>query len=164
MTTKKRTLRKIDILHILDDSPDLSWIGDYSGTRGPEDRTIDRLARSDMSRGEYRYFIACNSGEETGNPDSVEQDYQRMEAYNRGDWHVIGLRVRATIAIHECRHTRDINIESSGLWGVESDSGDDYMTEVAREQLDEIRAELNDWGIDDAAIDAAFSAVNVIDQ
>lgn len=154
---KKRTLNRIEIRLATDTNPDLSWIGDYSGTRGPEDRTIDRQARGDRSRGEYRYFIACNSGEETGNPDSVEQNYQRMEDYNRCEWCCYGVIVRAVIDVHESNHRRTMAIDSPGLWGVESDSGEDYFREVARDELSVIRAELTDLGITDKAIDAALA-------
>jgi hypothetical protein len=107
-----------------------------------------------MARGQYRYFVATMSADDTGNPDSVEQDYQRMEALNRGDWWFIGIRVDAVVQL-----TGDLtqHITSGGLWGIESDSGENHMKEIAADQLQELRGELQAIGFDDKAIDAAFA-------
>jgi hypothetical protein len=45
-------------------------------------------------------------------------------------------------------------IRSSGLWGIESDSGDDYFKEVALEQLDELENMLQAIGIPQTEVDA----------
>ena len=59
-----------------DESPDYSHLGEYSNHEGPD--SIDRKERGDMGRHEYRYFIPGMTAEQTGNPESPEQDYQRM--------------------------------------------------------------------------------------
>ena len=81
--------------------------------------------------------------EETGNPDSPEQDYQRCEDYNRCGWHMIGVYAVARITIGGVAQ----EIRSAGLWGVESDSGD-YLPEVADEELAQLRGLLADVGIE----------------
>ncbi len=134
-------LKSIKTETLPDDDPDLSYLGEYSETAGPN--AIDRQERGDRSRGTYRYFNPAMSPKDTGNPDSVEQDYQRMESYNRGDWQAIGIRVTAEVVIGGVLQT----ITSAGLRGVESDSSDKYLDEIAAEQLDELRGILAEMGV-----------------
>lgn len=113
-----------------DTDADLSFIGEYSDT--PDEFHIDRQERGEMERGTYRYFNSGSAG-----PEHMEEDYRRMQAYNRGDWAMLG--VCADIL------WRGKTIGHSALWGIESDAGD-YITTVAREQaheaIDEARKEL----------------------
>jgi hypothetical protein len=55
-------------------------------------------------------------------------------------------------------------IRSGGLWGIESDSGDDYLTEVENEQLDELKDELHAIGFSKRAVAAAFRDVKRRDE
>jgi hypothetical protein len=102
---------------------------------------------------ENRYFNVAMSAEETGNPKSVEQDYQRAEAYNRGEWCMVGVWAEATVQLTGDTIQR---IRSGGLWGIESDSGEEYFEEVAQEELAALRAELLAVGFTSRAIDVAF--------
>jgi len=143
MATKKATLPFVIKIRVIpDEAPDLSRYGEYSQTPGPEDRTIDRRGHGYMS-GEYPYFIAAMSGEQTGNPDSVRQDYERMEAYNRGEWGMLGIRAEADIVVSHTLQT----IKSPGLWSVESDSGSDEFRQIADEQVEELKSILAEMGI-----------------
>jgi hypothetical protein len=135
----------------VDDQPDLSHLGEYSNKPGDADKTIDRGERSR----ECRYFIATLSGDETGNPDSVRQDYERMEAYNNQKWCMIGISASADVVLAGQTVQR---IRSAGLWGVESDSDGAYLAEVESEQLDELREQLEALGFSTIEIDAAFSS------
>lgn len=162
--SKLRTLDSIKITRTIDTDADTSFIGEYSRTPGPDDRTIDRVANGDAGSRGYAYFIAAMSGDETGNPDSVQQDYERMQDIANGQICFYGIGVRAVIKIPECGNcSRLMNIDSTSLWGIESDSDTAYIREVANDQLSEIRAELNDLGIDDADIDAAMADADYID-
>jgi hypothetical protein len=64
-----------------------------------------------------------------------EQDEARLNAWRKGDWHFVGVRAKAILQIP---HGIDCWITSSllspGLWGIESDSGDDYFRQVYREE------------------------------
>lgn len=139
-----------------DDNPDTSWIGTYSNKPGPSDRTIDRTSRGDRGNGELRYFIAANSAADTGNDESVEQDYQRMESYNKGAWGLIGMWAEATIQLTEATtHT----ISSGGLWGIESDSSSDYLKSVQQEELTTLATELRAISFSDEAIHEALEGL-----
>lgn len=153
-TTSKQSIRSIKVQVLADESPDTSWLGEYANEPGAEDRTIDREERGDMGRGEYRYFVAANSGEDTGNPESVEQDYQRMESLNRGAWSFVGIRAVAEVVSGQGIIQR---ISSAGLWGIESDSDSDMLEQTADEQIAELRAELESFGFSTKAIDKAIA-------
>lgn len=125
------------------DETAVSELGEYSKTPGPDDRTIDRDARGDMRRGEYQYWIAAMSGEETGNPESVEQDYKRAEALNNGEWDLQYLYLRAVVSYdcgHGCRRTE--SLKSAGIGAVESDMDRDEKICMVREELEDLRTHL----------------------
>jgi hypothetical protein len=131
-------LASIKIEHLVDEDPHLEDLGVYSDLPGPDDRTVDRPG--------HRYFIAAMSGEETGNPDSVEQDYQRMEAYNNGEWYMAGIRAVAEVTCPVGNgNSRIERLSSGGLWGIESDSD---MGDIEQEQLDDLREHLEHFGVD----------------
>lgn len=155
----KRRILSVTIHRDLDDSPDLSWIGEYSNHPGPDDRTIDRQERGDMGHGEFRYFVAAMSPADTGNAESVECDYRRMEDYSNGGWHMT--RVYATADV---QFLGDVvqTLRSGGLWGIESDSGD-YFKDVEQDELAVLRSELRAAGFSDKAIAAAFAEVEHVE-
>ena len=70
-------------------------------------------------------------------PDYRQQDEARLAAWRNEDWHFVGIRARATIKLPhgsnpECWTTS--KLLSPGLWGIESDSGDDYFRQVFDEE------------------------------
>ena len=156
-----KRIDKIQIVRHTDTDPDsdLSFLGTYSNTPGPDDKTIDRQARGDMERSEYRYFVAANSAKDTGNPQSVDQDYARMEAYNHQGWCMMGVSAQAIVETSDDGKTwtRQL-VKSGGLWGIESDSDASYFREVAEEQLATLTPILVEFGFTDAEITAAHPA------
>jgi hypothetical protein len=156
MTATARRILTVRIKREVDDSPDLSHLGEYTNRPGGDEVTIDREARGDKSRHEYRYFVAALSGAETGNPESVEQDYKRMEDYNRQGWCMVGVWAEADV-----QFSGDVvqTIRSGGLWGIESDSGAKYFTEVERDELGELSAQLKAAGFKPGTIRRAMKDV-----
>ncbi len=150
----------VSIVREVDDSPDLSHLGEYSDKRGADDdKTVDRFEHG-AGRRELRYFIAAMSGEETGNPASVLQDYERMESYNRGEWWSYGIRAVARVVL-----TGGViqHFTSGGIWGVESDSDAAYFREVESEELHELREQLKAAGFVDSEIEKACEAASYPD-
>ena len=150
-----KRIKSVQVVRVADRDPDLSHLGEYSSRPGADDVTIDREERGDMGRGEYRYFIAAMSGEDTGNPESVEQDYARCEAYNRGEWEMVGVYAVAEVVVNGTTQA----VRSAGLWGVESDSGDAYFAEVGGEELAELSGILAELGFTPEQIAEAFAEV-----
>ena len=70
-------------------------------------------------------------------PDYRAQDQARLDAWRDGQWHFIGVRARATIKIPHGINARcwiTSELLSPGLWGIESDSGDEYFLRVYQEE------------------------------
>ena len=68
------------------------------------------------------------------------QDRERLKAYHRGDWYMLG--VCCDIAIKtDTNWVTPTVIGRSSVWGVESDSGD-YLKELAEEQIAEAMHDL----------------------
>lgn len=91
----------------------------------------------DLSHLEQRY-------EDIGEPEErakcLEQDRARIEAYNNGEWHMRGLWVRACISVPIGGGSFAMfHLDSPGLWGVESDCGDDYEQETWRNEEHQLR-------------------------
>lgn len=152
---KKTQILSVRIERVVDENPDLSHLGEYSDTPGPN--AIDRRERGDAGAREYRYCNITMSAAETGNPESVEQDYQRMQAYNRFEWWMIGIIAKAKVKLANSDVIQTIH--SGGLWGIESDAGDDYFAEVEANELAQLKDELKAVGCTDRQIDHAFSKV-----
>lgn len=148
-TTKR--IVKITFKKEEDYCPDLSYLGEYKSQPGDDDKTIDRQERGDRERNQHRYFIAAMSGAETGNPNSVEQDYKRMEDYG-GDWYMMYLRCEAEVVINGIMQ----KVTSGGLGGVESDSDDSYFEEIKEEQLEELADVLRSMAFSEEQITTAF--------
>ncbi len=83
------------------------------------------------------------------------QDALRLESYEDQNWQMLGIIAKAEIRNPQtdCLQT----IRSGGIWGVESDAGD-YLKEVARGQLSQLKAELLalNNGIGERAIEYAI--------
>lgn len=65
----------------------------------------------------YRYFVPELQGE-TGD-DAIRiatMLYDRMEAYNNGGWHMMGIEITLVVD--------DVDITSESVWGIESDDKD----------------------------------------
>ncbi len=156
---KELKIESITIKHIRDEHSDGSdTLGKYSNT--PKEGAIDRQERGDMRRGEFQYFIPAMTAEETGNPNSPEQDYQRAEALNKGEWGYIGIRAEATIIVNGIIQ----KISSGGLWGIESDSDKDYFREVAEEQMSELADTLQALGFKKEVIKKALKSAKVKEE
>lgn len=70
---------------------------------------------------------------------------ERLEAYNRGDWEMVGVDAVAEVVIGGVIQT----IQSGGLWGIETDSDESYFTEVANEELASLAGILAEIGCSD---------------
>jgi len=130
-----------------DKFPDLSYLGEF----GDEWKkyAIDRKQRGTWNRGEYRYFYPANPPESKMTSrekhiawDGCEQDFERMERYERGDWTLIEIGAVARIEI------RDVieKVTSGYVGGIESDSEDDYIRSIKLEQLEELKSILKEIG------------------
>ena len=153
---KTPKILSVTILRSVDTDPDTSYLGRYSDKPGPDDETVDRAERCDRGRNGFRYFIAANSAADTGNPDSVEQDYRRMESLQHGDWCYLVISASAEIV---SANGIIQTVRSGGLWGIDGNSDESYLSEVEKDELSALRVELVSFGFADRAISNAFKTV-----
>lgn len=72
-----------------------------------------------------------------------EANDARMDAYNRGDWHMIGIRAVAHIHVYNVSGGYTMyELTSPGLWGIESDSDESYLQEVFKEECSQLQADI----------------------
>ena len=148
---------EVEVKWEVDDSPDLDFYGKY--TDQYEEGAIDRRKLGQRGNGEFRYFVSANnsvhnpkdwdhvSGKEKADlirkhgslanvtRSYAKSDYERMEAYNRGEWHMRGCVVTVRLG----------SLKAKGsLWGIESDCGDAYEKEVTEDVTSSALRELHD--------------------
>lgn len=154
----------IEIVSKVDESPDTSFMGEYTEDYDPFhfDRAKGKMLKT-LERDKdyevppkgltYRFFKPYAGGEEPGTPRYViygKHDLARMEGLCSGDWSFVGIKAVATVQLSG---TVVQEITSGGLWGVESDCAD-YHKDVERDELFELRKELIEAGFSEEEIDA----------
>ena len=74
------------------------------------------------------------------------QDAERLAAFRRGDWHMIGIRAVATIWVARGNYRTNYDLKSPGVWGIESDSDEAYLESVFREECDALHSDIAAMG------------------
>jgi len=120
VTENKPFVKEMKIIIMCDNSPDLSHL-----TQGYND------VKNDDERQKY-----------------LNQDAERLKNY--GDtWECIGIKCIAVVYIPIGQNNYKIQeIDSGGLWGLETDSDKEYLTTVKNEQIDELKGYLKLFNID----------------
>ena len=107
----------------------------------------------------YRYFNPATT-EKNNTPEenraNALADYARMEKLNSGDFCYIGIGAEAEVQLTGDTVQR---ITSGSLWGIESDSGRDYLESVEQEELGQLKTELTALGFSKRAIAKAFQSI-----
>lgn len=196
MKNMKR-IHSVTIKHMFDESPDTSWLGEYSNSPTGEfsiDRNHFDACPCRWAFDSDEDDCDCNAGEwdtrefRYFNPGSVEsfkadaswipasendkkaywfkamrenarKDYERMQALNSNDFCFIGISAEADYSVGGTPAPIQ-TITSGGLWGIESDSDASYFAEVEREELAELRKQLEGIGFSKRAIVAAFKNID----
>jgi hypothetical protein len=73
---------------------------------------------------------------------------ERRQQYDNGDFGFIGIRAEAEIVVAGVCHT----ITSGGLWGIESDSTPDYLSEIGQEEIEQLQEILQALGFSQKVI------------
>lgn len=170
MPAKKFTRPRIVSIKInmeTDTDPDFSCIGTYTDNLDPwnilrdADEYVANLPEDykfpDKSN-TYRCFRPYAGGEEPGSDDYQKygkQDYKRMEALSQGEWGFIGITATAEV---QCPNNRIQTFTSGSLWGIESDSGWDYLKSVMQDELSDLKEQLATFFVNMAGFDAKAKA------
>jgi len=177
----KTTIETIRIKHMIDPDPDLSFLGEYTDDLQPgvivrdlgefyeklpavmerdtDGRFMGKGAPEVPSKGrEYRGFIPYAGGEKPGTRAFYRygmKDFERIQQLEREYFSFIGIRAEAVVQYPIAGNPGSFRLEtltSGGLWGIESDSGD-YLKEVAKEQLEDLKQHLEQFGVDTSDFD-----------
>lgn len=160
-----KRIDSIKIERLNDEDADTSYIGQY--TDDAADWNIERNSGEYVANlteeqreaipqhsREYRFFKPYAGGEKAGTEEYQKygkQDFQRMESLQRGNWRFIGIRAVAKIVVNDTIQ----KITSGGLWGTESDSGNDYLSQVGSDEFASLKIQLLELGFTAEQIDAA---------
>ena len=74
------------------------------------------------------------------------QDAERLAAYNRGEWHMIGIRAKAIVWVERVNYRTIYELESPDLWGIESDSGEEHLRDTFDNECDMLREDIKYFG------------------
>lgn len=121
----------------IDTSPDLSWMGKFTSNWVPgaiaheparHDRTLHRWFVPGISYEEhFNQLIIMKYGKSEADRlarQYVKRDYDRLRKYG-DDWEMLGVIVTVSLS--------DVEFAENSLWGIESDSDEEYFIEVADE-------------------------------
>lgn len=111
---------------LTDESPDLSWL---------EQNYAD--VPDEAEREKY-----------------LEQDRERLAAYNRGDWYMTGVRVVAHVLVPIGGTSfRIFDMASAGVFGVESDADESYLADIERDEKASLIDDIKTMGVAFAALE-----------
>lgn len=164
MSKLKKKIESIKVKAVDDDINDISYLGKFS-SKVPDKYDLNRgnaFFRPNAERGEHKYFIPANKVETTreflqsrGYARSVaeekarednKRDFARAEKIASGDIQFVGIVAKAEILVPLGDHWISQQVRSGGLWGIESDSGEEYFEEVGKEQVAELKEILLEYG------------------
>lgn len=170
-----KKIDKIKIVHMNDDDPDLSWLGEYTDQLKPgiivrhyekfyEDLSEEELEEIPERSREYRGFKPGDTGEKPGDENYKKyalQNYSRMEDINNGNVGFIGISAEAKVLTQYpgSDHWLINTLHSGGLYGIESDSDQSYFEEIEKEQLEELKDVLKEYGFSEDEINKSFENI-----
>ena len=151
-----KKINKVTIKHTPDYEADLSYIGTFD-SEPKSDLAIEHEPENNRS---FNWFNPQPGTCE--NKKQAQAEYERMLAYDRGDWLMISVRAEAEILTSKERNSYSTinHVSSGGLWGIEYEYGEpnEHVAEIEKEQLDELADVLHDLGFTKAEITKAFTA------
>lgn len=74
--------------------------------------------------------------------EEMEKAERRMTGWRNGDWCFMGVMAKATVCVIKNGHGTSYEITSAGLWGVESDSDDEYVLSIFKEETEALVADI----------------------
>ena len=162
--TKQITIESVSVKHVHDENPDLSWLGEFIW-KTPDKSDLNRgnIIPHETDRDGRCYFVPqinvenhradlVKMGYSRGTAESmareyVKQDYRRLRDYGDG-WVSLGIIAEAVVSYPIGGGNRRLEtLTSGGLWGVESDGGE-YLEEIEKEQINELKGHLEAFGVD----------------
>ncbi len=138
------TIESITIKRKVDDDPDLSYL-DLKEDSNEWGKNWDHVSTEEKNKVIAQYGSLYNADKAY-----YEQDKKRLKAYG-GSWYMLGIVAHAVIKIPIQRQPNNFklqDINSGGLWGIESDSEESYFKEIEQEQIKELLSYLEALNVD----------------
>jgi hypothetical protein len=100
-----------------------------------------------LADGVYVQFDRITEGDDRATPSDYGcDDNERIEAWRCGYWSYIGISAEAEICVVENGSGTLYSLRSAGLWGIESDSNEEYLNEVFRDECGELKRHITMFG------------------
>lgn len=144
---KRAKAVNIEVKRTIDEYPDLSFLRTTPEYHyGKDGSNWIHVSEEDRQNEIAKYGSIWNACIEY-----AKQDKERMDAYIRGEWDMIGIKAVATIHIPiRDNDTKIQTIDSGYLWGIESDSDNSHLQEIEKERIDEVKECLRVLYVEDA--------------
>lgn len=151
-----------------DDAGETDYLGyfteDVSHVDAEHYYIIDRGEKQAGYHSEARYYVSSFNYVDEAPADRESyalQDYERLEKFVAGAWWFIGVQVSAVVDVPgEGSRT----VTSPGVWGIESDCGEEYVREVAEDEIAQLREELEGMGVVDFSLFADVSSLLITER
>lgn len=69
-------------------------------------------------------------------------DAERIKAWENGEWSLMGIQAMAHCEIVRGGVGTYYTLMSAGVWGIESDSGEEYLEGVYQGEVDQLKADI----------------------
>lgn len=93
----------------------------------------------------------------------IEDDKKRLKAFENNEWGFVGVVAHATVRF-ELDGWRLQTFDSEGIWGIESDSGEDFIIENIEGQLSNLKRHLEVFGVDMKGMPLKHGKMEVINK
>ena len=164
-----KTINKISFIHQTETEPDLSYIEDPK-VQGLDKRSFIFYCLECKRSGLYpdnKTCFYCQSKNIEKRREILKElehykqlNKDRLESYGNS-WVHIG--IYATAEINAAGTIQEIR--SAGLWGIESDSDQEYLKQTELEQLEELKDQLKEFGFSKADLNKIKeNSIEVIDK
>lgn len=79
----------------------------------------------------------------------IDEDNNRLEKFYSGEICMLGIQVKAEVSysLDKQGNRRIEHFTSGGLWGIESDSDEEYLKDIQVEQVDDLRGHLEQFNV-----------------
>ena len=141
MTAK---IESVQIKWEYDEYPDVSWLDctaeDHYGKEGSNWDYVPKEVEARVIE-EYGSLWEASKAYAWANQ-------RRLKDFYAGKWHMQGCVARVTVSYPQGNSRRFEHFTSGGLWGIESDSDEEYRVEIEMDQLGDLKRHLEQLGVD----------------
>lgn len=152
---QKPVIESITIIHKIDDTPDFSYL---ETTWEPKPHGKIKIISS------MRYTQKEANEHPKLTKKYIQEDTERLNKINNGQIWQIGIYAQAEISVNHGSYKRLDTLQSSGLWGIESDSSNESIKETEKDELADLKRHLQAFNVDVSNFDEIAQKATVKDE